>query len=370
MVGRHIAALRRLGPWLLAALGVVILLAAVVVFRDSAGFGYDYLAYDAAARRLTAGEALYPPGTAEAYNDGRYSGLYLYAPPLAVAVIPLTALSPDAATLAWLFLRILLLALGCAILPVRREVRVGTWFVATISFPVLYDLNLGNVSIVLFALSAAMWRWNGRPAAGVALAAALSMRYTFGLVGIAWVLTRRSPAVLATVAAGIGLVLATLPFVGLAGWLDYLDLVRALDVTRDSTGVALGSFVSELGIGDPWPGAVTLAGIVGSVVAVTLAARRRDADLALVVALAGTLLVAPLMKPPYLVTLLIPGAYVAHRGQWWGLALPLLGWLPGAWLGLAAIAGVVAPFLVAPRGGASQLAAGTSAKRTAAAPSS
>jgi hypothetical protein len=369
MTGASFAAFRRVAPWALAALGVAALLAAIAIFIDSAGFGYDYLAYDAAARRLTAGEPLYPPGTAEAYNDGRYGGLYLYAPPLAVAVIPLTALDPEPATLAWLGLRILLLALGCAVLPVRREVRVATWFVATISFPVLYDLNLGNVSIVLFALSAAMWHWNGRPAAGVALAAALSMRYTFGLVGIAWVLTRRWPAVVGALVAGAVLVVATLPFVGLAGWQDYLDLVLALDIAGDSTGVSLGSIASAIGLGDPWPAVAVLAGIIGSFVAVALAARRGDPDLALVVALAGTLLFAPLMKPPYLAMLLIPSAYVAHRGHWWGLALPLLGWLPGEWLGLAAVAGVAAPLAVGLRD-SDQLAAGTSARRTARAPSS
>jgi hypothetical protein len=103
---------------------------------------------------------------------------------------------------------------------------------------------------------------------------------------------------------------------------------------------------------------------------VAFAARRHDPELAVVVALAGTLLFAPFFHPHYAVALLIPAAYVAGRGHAWGYALPLLGWLPADVLGLVALTGVVAPFLVAPRGGASQLAAGTSAKRTAAAPSS
>jgi hypothetical protein len=345
MTRSYLAVLWQCTPWLLVGLGVVVVVAASYVFIDSLGFGYDFLAYEAAARRLVAGEPLYPPGAAEAYNAGRYAGLYLYPPALAICVIPLTLLSPDLATLAWLGLRVALLGVGCAILPVRRDVRVATWFVASISFPVLYDLNLGNVSIVLFALSAAMWRWNGRPAAGVALAAALAMRYTFGLVGIAWILTRSWRSVAAAVVAGVVLVAATLPFVGLAGWLDYLDLVRSLDVAGDSTGVSLGSLVAGVGLGDPWPGLAVIAGIVGSLAAVGLAARRGEADLVIVVALAGTLLFAPLMKPPYLVTLLIPAAYVASRGHWWGLALPLLGWLPSPWLVLGAVAGVVAPFL-------------------------
>ncbi|HEY5437034.1 MAG TPA: hypothetical protein VIK13_17535, partial [Candidatus Limnocylindrales bacterium] len=73
----------RLLPWLLAAVGVAVLVVSAFMFIGSTGFGYDYMAYDAAARRLAAGLPLYPPGTASAYNSGAYSGLYLYAPPLA-----------------------------------------------------------------------------------------------------------------------------------------------------------------------------------------------------------------------------------------------------------------------------------------------
>jgi len=372
MTSTHVVALRRLAPWLLAALGAAILAAAALLFIGSTGFGYDYLAYDAAARRLAAGEPLYPPGTAEAYNAGAFSGLYLYAPPLAVALIPMSALSVDAATMAWFAGRILLLGVGCALLPVRREVRLAMWFVASISFPVLYDLNLGNLSIVLFALGAAIWRWNGTPWAGVALAVALTVRYPFGLVGIAWILTRQIRSIVAAVVAGVAILVATLPIVGIAGWVDYVTILRALeDVSTGPHNFTLGSTLAVLGIGAPWTTIATLGGIAGSVVAVAVAARRRDPELAVVVALAGTLLFAPFFHPHYVVALLIPAAYVAGRGHRWGYALPLLGWLPADVLGLVAIAGTVAPLLVAqapPTG--PQLAAETSAKRTARAPSS
>jgi hypothetical protein len=48
----------------------------------------------------------------------------------------------------------------------------------------------------------------------------------------------------------------------------------------------------------------------------------------------------------YLSMLLLPAALLAQRGRWWGLGLPLLGWLPPEALPLLAVAGTLAPFVV------------------------
>src|SRR5665647_2431312 len=93
-----LVAARSVAPYLLCAVGLIVLVAAAVAFIGSPGYGYDYQAYDAAARRIASGQPLYLPGTAEAYNAGRYAGLYLYAPPAAVFMVPLTLLSPGGAT--------------------------------------------------------------------------------------------------------------------------------------------------------------------------------------------------------------------------------------------------------------------------------
>jgi hypothetical protein len=58
---------------------------------------------------------------------------------------------------------------------------------------------------------------------------------------------------------------------------------------------------------------------------------------AFVVTAMATLLTAPFMHPHYLVMLLLPAALLADRGRYWGLALPLLGWLPGDSLPLVAL---------------------------------
>ena len=63
------------------------------------------------------------------------------------------------------------------------------------------------------------------------------------------------------------------------------------------------------------------------------------------VTLGATLLLSPLLWEHYLVSLLLPAAFLAQRGRPWALALPLLAWLPVAFLPLLAIAATLLPFL-------------------------
>jgi hypothetical protein len=339
----------RLVPFLLCAVGVGVLALATIGFIGSSGFAYDYSAYDLAARRLAGGGLLYPPGTAEAYNGGSYAGLYLYAPPLAAALIPITVLAPTTAAIAWFWLRIALLAVGCALLPVRRDVRMAAFGIAAMSFPVLYDLNLGNLSIVLFALSALVWRYRERPIAPIALAAILSVRYSFALVPIGLLLRRRFRPIVWMIVAGLGIAIATLPIVGLGGWTDYVTILRSIrDISTGPHNITLATTALALGVPDGVAPVFALAGIAVALVTTGYAALRRDGETALVVSLAGTLLFAPFFHPHYLVALLVPAAFLAGRGRWWGLGLPLLGWLPGPVLPLVAIAGMVAPLLAGP----------------------
>ena len=339
------AALTRLAPIVLGAFGLVMLLLAARSFVGSAGFGYDFEAYYAAARRLATGEPLYPPGLAEAYNSGSYAGLYLYPPPPALSFVPLAGLAEDVATTAWLWLRIALLVVGAAILPVSGLARGALMAVAAISFPVWYDLNLGNVSIVLFAASALIWRYRDGPVGAIALALAGVVRYPFGIVLVGWLAGRRWRSVGSTIAAGVVIGAATLPVVGLQGWQDYLGLVTTLrDVSAGPHNLSLANTAHAIGL--PGPDAVYAGiGIATALAATVFATARRDRETAIVVSLTATILFFPFFHPHYLVQLLVPAAFLAGRGQWWGLALPLLGWLPGEVMAPVAIVATLAPLL-------------------------
>ena len=66
----------------------------------------------------------------------------------------------------------------------------------------LIDLNLGNVSVFVTAILAFVWRWLDRPLGSVALAVAMSVRPTLGLVLIWYLLRRRWRPVVWTIADG------------------------------------------------------------------------------------------------------------------------------------------------------------------------
>ena len=339
-------ALIRIAPLVLSAAAIAILLLAAASFVGSGGFAYDFQAYLAAAQRIAAGQALYPPGVAEAYNSGAYENLYLYPPPLAIATVPLT-LMPDAAALIWLVLRLAILVVGALLLPISWPARAATLAVGAVSFPVWYDLNLGNLSIVLFGLSAVIWRYRDGPIGGIALGIAGVLRYPFGIVLLALALARRWRAAAWTLATGTVIGLATLPVVGLGGWLDYLATLRGLrDVSAGEHNLSFATTAHAFGI--PGPEGLWVALGIGAALAITVfAAVRRDPETALVVGLAATILFFPFFHPHYLVQLLIPAAFLAGRGQWWGLALPLMGWAPGELQAPAALLGAALPLLPA-----------------------
>jgi hypothetical protein len=326
-----------LAPFLLASFGLLVLAVAVTLFVGSEGFGYDFRAYDAAARRVATGASPYLPGTAEAYRDGQYEGLYLYPPQLAIALVPLTVLSQTAATLAWMGLRIGLLIAGCLILPVSRQARFAVLGVACLSFPVMFDLNIGNVSIAAFALLAAAWRWPGTPAAAVLHAVLATVRFPFLLFGVLWLTQRRLRYIAWTIVAGLVLLVAAVPVVGINAYADYVGILRGLPgIAAGPHNLSLATLATGLSLSEPVPSIALVAGYVAGLGVVVYTARNRDDATAFVVTALATLLVAPFIHPHYLVLLLLPAALLADRGHWWAVGLPLLGWLPDPVLPLAA----------------------------------
>lgn len=330
---------RTILPFVAAGLGLVFFFIAWTVFRDSEGFAYDYAAYDAAARRLLAGEPLYLRGTVEAYRTGTYEGLYLYPPAVSLAFVPFALVPPDNAATIWFFFRLVLLAFGCAILPVSRTARLATFAVAAVTFPVLFDLNIGNISVVIFALTALAWAGMDGPLSAVAHAVLVLLRLPFAVFGVLWAFQRRWRMLAQTAVAGIVIVLVSAIFVGPGSYVEYLEILTGLpDVSAGEHNVSLKSMALEAGLNTPIANGLLVAGIVLGVVLVAYAARRRDADTAFVVTAVATLLTAPFLHPHYLVLLLLPAALLFDRLSPAAIAIPLIGWLPGPLLPLAVIA--------------------------------
>jgi alpha-1,2-mannosyltransferase len=334
-----------------AALGLVVIALAITVSAGkSFNWGYDLRAYYEAALRFVATGTPYQVQTLSGPFQPGPGGLYLYSPLPALLAVPLTTVSFDAATVIWVAIRLLLLAIACVLMPVPRNVRLLVFGVAGISQPVLYDLDLGNVSVVVTFLSVLAWRWLDRPLGALAVVASLTVRPTMSVLVAWWGLRGRWQQVLWTLIGGGLLVLITLPVAPAQLWLDWSTVLRNVSgVMGIPSNMDVGSAVLLLG-GPVWLGtAALLAGYLIAAIAVLLSLRR-DAELSFVVTLMASLLLSPLLWAHYLTQLLVPAAFLAARGRWWGLLLPLLAWLPAAVVPLIAVAGMLAPFLAPDRG--------------------
>ncbi|MEP7159345.1 MAG: glycosyltransferase family 87 protein [Chloroflexota bacterium] len=313
----------------LALAGIIVLVSAISTWIGrSPGWAYDFHAYYDAALRLIATGTPYQAETLSGpFRPGPF-GLYLYSPVPALIFVPLTSLGEQAAVIVWLAVRVGLLVAMCLLMPVSRALRLAMLGIAGLSAPVLFDLNLGNVSLIVTFFAVVVWRHLDRPIGSVALAASLTMRPTMALIGGWWLLRGLWRPVLWTAIGGIAIVLATLPFVGIERWLELLTVLRNVsNVTGVRANIDLGSSVLLLG-GPAWLAQVALYAGYAVAIGAVLYSLRRDRELSYVVTLMATLMLSPLLWDHYLTNLLVSAAFLASRGRWWGLILPLLCWSP------------------------------------------
>ncbi len=340
----------------LAVLGLLWLVVGFISFPGGEGWGYDYNAYADAAVRLADTGSLYQAETLDGpYRPGPY-GLYMYAPPLGVAVTPLNGLERDAAVSLWFLIHVAGLMAACALMPVRLSIRLAAFGLAALSLAVTRDLILGNVSVLLLLPMVMAWRWLDRPLGSIAQAVAMSVRPMLGVL-IVWQLLRRQwSAVAWTLGAGLVLIVLTLPLVGLDGYRDYVTVLRNLgDVSGVTFNYDLSSVAQALGLSERVGGLALLAGFAIAIGAILLGLRR-DREVGFMVTVSASLLLSPLMWDHYLAMLVLPAAFLAERGRPWALLLPLAAWLPPETYPLTVIAATLLPFAApdsrAPRAGA------------------
>ena len=354
-VVRWLALMRRRRGLAVGSIAAVIFLLMILAISHalygSEAWAYDFTAYQHAVVRLMETGSPYQPG--RTLNGPFLAGpfdLYLYSPVPVVLMLPFGWLSIDGGALVFLVIRLAMLIALCALMPITRTARLATLAVACVSAPVLQDLNLGNVSLIVTFLSVVAWRYVDRPLGSLAIAAAASLRPTMALFVAWWLIRRQWRAVAWTAICGLGLVLITLPFVGIAGWNDYLTLLTNL---TNFEGVyrnfALEALAARAGAPAWLASAALFAGYAAAGVAVALSLRR-DRAVSFVVTLGATLMLSPLLWDHYLTNLLVPAGLLASRGRAWGLILPLLCWLPQELLPFVAFAGTVLPFAAPDRG--------------------
>jgi hypothetical protein len=308
-------------------------------------WGYDFEAYANAAMRLSAEGSLYQAETLDGpFRPGPY-GLYMYSPTLGVALLPVADIALADSSMLWYAAHVLALLAAMALMPVRLSIRIWAFVIAALSLAIIRDSVLGNVSVPLLLPLAAAWRWLDRPLGSVAQAVAISIRPMLGILIVWQLLRRRWLAVAWTLAAGVVLILVTLPFVGIDGYFDYLAVLRNLaDVTGVEHNVDLGSTALTFGADAD---IATVALITGYAIAIgaVLLSLRRDREVGFMVTLGASLLLSPLLWDHYLAMLILPAAFLAQRGRPWALALPLLSWLPAEALPFVVVVATLLPFI-------------------------
>ena len=316
-------AFRRLLIVLVAGILVAFRLIQFLVFTTQIQWGYDFSAYWTAAGHLLHGLPIYTSEQLTGPYAPQKQFLYLYPPPLAAAVIPLAALVPAdyrVAAWAWTALDAAILVAGSWAVArsiglldrVRAATGLGPWILVVAVFcfpPVVGELVLGNVHILLFGLFAVAWLGlrrgdrTGERWAGIAIGLAAVIKVFPALIVVWFLLTGRRRAAVWAGWAIIGVVLATLPIVGIPTWLDFLSALLNLSSPSDTTDT-LAPTVWLAGFTGFGVARLVITGIALAILAWT--ARRLPTRSGYVVAVLLSVLIAPALYHHYLAILVLP----------------------------------------------------------------
>jgi alpha-1,2-mannosyltransferase len=311
----------------IAVLGVTL---GLILFSAGDTLGYDYRAYEGAARRLLEGRPLYDSTVDVA---GGFA-IYLYPPPFALLALPFALLPGSLGVWAWIGGLLAAFLAGCWMLPVRRDVRWVTVLLGGAMWPLVYSIKLGQVGPLLFLAFALGWRWIDRPAPLGATIAAGALVKVQPLILLAWATaTRRWGAVVVSIACLALAAVAITPFVGLGTWFDYVEILRRVSAPITTPhNSSPGAVLYQLGVPEAAALVGQLAAMALTVGIAAFAWFRARADASYLATVVASQLISPLLWDHYAMLLLLPVAYLIDRGRPWAAAIPLAMSVPLVWL--------------------------------------
>ena len=353
--------LRARRPWLVlvavvlaAALAVGAAKAAARVTEDPVVWGLagwivpgDFGVFLVAANEILDGRTPYPTGELL----GRPHAYYVYPPPLALAVTPLTILPSGQASAVWTLLGIGAVIAGLLVLGVRD------WrcFPLALVLPGTREaLEYGAIGTFLVLLVALAWRYRDRLAASAAATAGAVVLKLFLWPLLVWhVLTGRVRTAVAAALGAAALALASWAVIAFRSITDYPRVLRDLTELEASETYSVYALGRTLGLDETPAQAVSLVLGAAILVAAWHAARTaRDADArdarSLVLVLAAAMALTPILWHHYLVLLLVPIAMARPRLSplWFvpavGILFEALGWYGGWAEGIAPRVSVLA----------------------------
>ena len=329
MTGRN-GGLATLATRALYAVALIGAVAYVYLILDSSAangtLGFDYRAYDLAADRLLAGQSMYDPN---ATATGSF-GLFFYPPPFALLILPFALLPSDAAVWAWTAALTAASVAAIWLMPVSARVRWIVLLLAALSWPLVYAIKLGQVGPMLLLLFAIGWRWLNQPSAvgfagGVGTVIKLQPAL---LIGWALVTGRRRAALIGVAIAGVLAVIATV-IAGPQSWLDEASLLgRVSRPVLTPNAFGFGRFAYEAGFSESAATLIHYANFALVVAVVALVVWRGSAVASYLAVVIATQFTSPVLWDHYALILLLPVAWLLHRGWWWAALIPLVSATP------------------------------------------
>jgi alpha-1,2-mannosyltransferase len=325
---------QRISVTLVLAVVLLFRIGQFAVFTTQIQWGYDFSAYWQAGANLLAGEPIYAADQLSGPYAPQRQYLYLYPPPLAAAVTPLSALVPHdyrAANWAWALLGAAIVAavvlavgrreglfesgrLGGLLAGRRRWLLIGAAFALP---PVVGELVLGNVHLLLLGLLGLAWlairrgTARGEWVAGFAVGVAAVVKVFPGLLLLWFLATRRWAGAAWLVAGALVTCLVALPLTGIEPWRDYPTVLANLAAPSDTHDTLAPTVWLA-----PFLGFSLARVVVTALGAVSLwwAARRLDERTSFAVAVTASVLVAPALYHHYLALLVLPFVLGLARG--------------------------------------------------------
>jgi hypothetical protein len=308
------------------------------------------VAFARAAQNVWAVDAHRNLAAATALVNGAFGSVpdYLYSPLAAALTVPFLSLPTDVAVIAWLVFKMAVLAVGTLVATrgLARVDRVMVGVAAVAFLPILYDVELGNVTVIVLAAVAAIAWTPDRLATGVPLGLVLATAPKPQLVPILiWLAVVHRRALVGAMTTAALATLVGLALAGPAAYAAWVDALRAPAYLANSDVINLALWSLPPVVSVPAAG-VAIAGL--------LLALRRGYWPGLVAANCVGLLLAPytLIYGAGLLLAAAPAAVRASPRTILGLAVvapvALVIAFPG-WVGLVLALSVLVPVDAWPR---------------------
>ena len=232
----------------------------------------------------------------------------------ALLFVPFALLPHRAADWVFTLLNIGAVPLTLRLLGVRDWRAYG---VALLGAPVVSAWQTANVSLLLGLGIAGAWRYRDRPVvAGALVALIASVKVFVWPVGVWLLATRRYAALAWAVVAGVAANVVAWAVIGFDQFDAYTRLSRTIARMDDDRSYNLIALGLEHGVGHGLAYAIQLAVAAVAGYMCVRAGRRGDDAAALILAVAASLLAAPVIWLHYFALLLVPLALGRPRVSW------------------------------------------------------